>query len=50
MKFNHLGIPTKDRFEGEIDIPHLKMTVSNHESNPYGTQWMRFAKKRLILI
>ena len=42
MKFNHLGIPTKDRFEGEIDIPHLKMTVSNHESNPYGIQWMRF--------
>lgn len=42
MKFNHLGIPTTEKFEGEIDIPHLKMTVSDHESNPYGIQWMRF--------
>lgn len=42
MKFNHLGIPTKDRFEGEIDLPHLKMTVSDHKSNPYGIQWQRF--------
>ena len=42
MKFNHLGIPTKNRFEGEIDLPHLKMTVSDHENNPYGIQWQRY--------
>lgn len=42
MKFNHLGIPTTKIFEGEIDIPHLKITVSDHENNPYGIQWMRF--------
>ena len=42
MKFNHIGIPTKDRFEGEIDLPHLKMTVSDHENNPYGIQWQRY--------
>ena len=42
MKFNHLGIPTSERFEGEIDLTHLKMTVSDHENNPYGIQWMRF--------
>ena len=42
MKFNHIGIPTKDEFEGEIDLPHLKMTVSNHENNPYGIQWQRY--------
>jgi hypothetical protein len=42
MKFTHLGIPTTERFEGEIDLPHLKMTVSDHENNPYGIQWMRF--------
>ena len=42
MKFNHIGIPTSDRFEGEIDLPHLKMTVSDHENNPYGIQWQRF--------
>lgn len=44
MRFNHIGIPTTDEFEGAIDLPHLKMTVSNHESNPYGIQWMRFWK------
>jgi len=42
MKFNHIGIPTKNNFNGEIDLPHLKMTVSDHESNPYGIQWQRY--------
>ncbi|MBL1276126.1 MAG: hypothetical protein COB30_008550 [Ectothiorhodospiraceae bacterium] len=42
MKFNHIGIPTKDKFEGEIDLPLLKMTVSDHENNPYGIQWQRY--------
>lgn len=44
MKYNHLGIPTNDSFEGEIDLPHLKMTVSNHENNPFGIQWQRYWK------
>jgi hypothetical protein len=42
MKFNHVGIPTKTRFDGEIDLPHLKVTVSDHQSNPFGIQWMRY--------
>lgn len=42
MKFNHLGIPTTERFDGEIDLPHLKMTVSDHENNPFGIQWQRY--------
>lgn len=42
MKFNHIGIPTQERFEVEIDLPHLKMTVSDHENNPYGIQWQRY--------
>ena len=42
MKFNHLGIPTTGRFDGEIDLPHLKMTVSDHENNPFGIQWQRY--------
>jgi hypothetical protein len=44
MKFNHVGIPVTGRFEGEIDLPHLKMTVSDHENNPYGIQWQRYWK------
>lgn len=42
MKFNHVGIPTTESFEGEIDLPHLKMTVSDHENNPFGIQWQRY--------
>ncbi|GIU35898.1 VOC family protein [Shewanella colwelliana] len=42
MKYSHLGIPTTESFEGEIDIPHLQLTVSDHLNNPYGIQWMRF--------
>lgn len=42
MKFSHYGVPTTESFDGEIDLPHLKMTVSDHTSNPYGIQNMRF--------
>ena len=42
MKYNHIGIPVESRFKGEIDLPHLKMTVSDHENNPFGIQWQRY--------
>jgi hypothetical protein len=42
MKFNHIGIPTKERFDGEIRLPHLQITCSDHQSNPYGVQWMHY--------
>ncbi len=42
MKFNHIGIPTTKPFEGEISLPHLKMTVSDHTNNPFGIQWQRY--------
>ena len=42
MRFNHIGIPTTERFDGEIDLPHLKMTVSDHQNNPFGIQWQRY--------
>ena len=42
MKFHHVGIPTTGRFAGEIDLPHLKMTVSDHAANPFGIQWQRY--------
>jgi hypothetical protein len=42
MRFNHIGIPTTHRFEGEIPLPHLKMTVSDHQDNPFGIQWQRY--------
>jgi hypothetical protein len=42
LKYNHIGIPTTERFDGEIDLPHLKMTVSDHANNPFGIQWQRY--------
>ena len=42
MKYNHIGIPTKNNFEGEIELPELKMTVSDHENNEFGIQWQRY--------
>ncbi|MBV1859611.1 MAG: hypothetical protein KUG77_14450 [Nannocystaceae bacterium] len=42
MKFNHIGIPTTESFEGEIELPHLKLTVSDHKNNPFGIQWQRY--------
>ncbi len=42
MKFNHIGIPTTQSFDGEIDLPKLKMTVSDHTNNPFGIQWQRY--------
>ena len=42
MKFNHIGIPTTRAFAGEIALPHLKITVSDHADNPFGIQWQRY--------
>ena len=42
MKFNHIGIPTRSSFEGEIPLPNLSMTVSDHKNNPFGIQWQRY--------
>jgi hypothetical protein len=42
MKFDHISIPTTDRFDGEIELPHLQMTVSDHQNNPFGIQWQRY--------
>ena len=42
VKYNHIGIPRTDRFEGEIPLPHLKITVSDHLNNAFGIQWQRY--------
>lgn len=41
LKFNHIGIPVEGSFDGEIDLAHLKITVSDHANNPFGIQWQR---------
>lgn len=42
MKYNHVGIPTTAKFDGEIPLPHLQVTVSDHQNNPFGIQWQRY--------
>lgn len=42
LRFNHIGIPTAERFDGEIPLPHLKMTVSDHRASEFGIQWQRY--------
>jgi hypothetical protein len=42
MRYNHIGIPTTGRFEGEIALPHLNITVSDHLDNPFRIQWQRY--------
>ena len=42
MKFNHVGIPTVNSFDGEVPLAHLKVTVSDHLNNPFGIQWQRY--------
>lgn len=42
LRFNHIGIPTTSHFEGEIPLPKLWMTVSDHKNNPFGIQWQRY--------
>jgi hypothetical protein len=42
MKFDHIGIPTTENFAGEIPLAHLKITVSDHQNNPFGIQWQRY--------
>jgi hypothetical protein len=42
MRFNHIWIPTNQRFAGEIPLPHLRVTVSDYKNNPFGIQWQRY--------
>ena len=31
-----------DAFDGEIPLPHLQMSVSDHQDNAFGIQWQRY--------
>ena len=41
-KYHHIGIPTENIVEGMIYIEHLKIHATDHESNPFGIQWMKY--------
>jgi hypothetical protein len=41
-KYHHIGIPVDDEVEGMVHIEHLKIHATDHESNPFGIQWMKY--------
>lgn len=42
MKYHHVGIPTKEIQPNETYLGKYKLHCTDHESNPYGVQWMRY--------
>jgi hypothetical protein len=45
MKYHHIGIPTQSPKEGEIYLKDYDVYFTDHKSNPYGIQWMRYGDK-----
>ena len=43
-RYHHIGIPTRKKVEGEIHLKHLKIYATDHESNQFGIQWMRYER------
>lgn len=41
-KYHHVGIPTQEVVPGMIHVRHLKIWCTNHESNPFFIQWMKY--------
>jgi hypothetical protein len=42
MKYHHIGIPTQIPQPGETYLAEYKAFCTDHESNPFGIQWMRY--------
>ena len=42
MKYHHLGIPTQSPKGGEQYLRDYDVYCTDHESNPFGIQWMRY--------
>jgi len=42
MKYHHLGIPTETPQPRETYLESYKVFCTDHETNPFGIQWMRY--------
>ncbi|MBZ5637406.1 MAG: hypothetical protein LAO51_01470 [Acidobacteriia bacterium] len=42
MKYHHIGIPTRTPQRGETYLANYGVFCTDHESNPFGIQWMRY--------
>ena len=45
MKYNHIGIPTDTPRPDETYLAELRLYCTDHESNPFGIQWMRYEEE-----
>lgn len=41
-RYNHVGIPTDTPRAGEVYLRRYGMHCTDHESNHFGIQWMRY--------
>lgn len=41
-KYHHIGIPTQKKTDNMVHLKHLKIYATDHESNPFGIQWMNY--------
>lgn len=42
MRYNHIGIPTSEPQPGETYLEEYRLYCTDHDSNPFGIQWMRY--------
>ena len=43
-RYHHIGIPTEKIVKGMVRIKHLKIYATDHETNPFGIQWMKYKR------
>jgi hypothetical protein len=44
-RYHHVGIPTASPVEGMTRLDHLRIACTDHDSNPFGIQWMCYDEK-----
>jgi hypothetical protein len=44
FRYHHLGIPVRRKVSGMVEVRRLKIHATDHESNPFGIQWMLYGK------
>jgi hypothetical protein len=42
LRYHHVGIPTSVPVDGEVFLERYGIHATDHQSNPYGIQWMRY--------
>ena len=41
-RYHHIGIPSQIPRQGEMYLKKYKLYATDHRTNPYGIQWMRY--------